>query len=190
MALTDAMNSYLQGLYGIDVLPTDIEYKLSEAIQQGDDSALDKLVVHNLRFAIHVIKKMPVWINKSIDPEDLIGIANEQLIIAARKGIPKNNAKFCTFAKNFIIRGVRRELDNSSNMIRLPVNVAESIRKLNYTEKNLRQILGREPKHNELATMMGVTEDKISELRSYMNRQPSSLDELNSERFIEEEGLE
>ena len=190
MILTDVLNAWLQSLFGIDPLPTEEEHRLAKRIQEGDDDALDKLVIHNMRFVVHVLKKTPAWIHRTVPPEDLISIGNEQLIKAARRWIPTNNARFATFAKPFIIKGTRRELDNSANLIRLPVNIAEQIKRLTYNERALGQVLGRKPKASELATMLNVTEEKISELRAYMAREPVSLDSLNEERYLEEEGLE
>jgi len=57
----------------------------------------------------------------------------------------------------------------------------------NYTERKLSQILGRTPKNIELAEMLGVSEQKIYELKNYMAREPISIDHLNTERFTDEE---
>jgi RNA polymerase primary sigma factor len=61
-------------------------------------------------------------------------------------------------------------------MIRLPINVVEAIKKMNYVERQLRQVLGREPKAQELATEMGVSTRRISQLKGYIVREPISLD--------------
>ena len=182
----DIKTDYLQSLYGIEPLSTKEEHALAERIQQGDDQALDKLVTHNLRFVSHVVTKMTAWQHGKVPMEDMLAMGNEQLLIAARRWKPTNNAKFATYAKSFILKGVRRELDNTSNIIRLPVNIAESIKKMNYNERALSQVLGRKPTIAELATIVGVTTARIHQLRGYISRELISLDNLNNENLQEE----
>jgi DNA-directed RNA polymerase specialized sigma subunit len=127
-----------------------------------------------------------MWKHSHVPMEELIAIANEQLVIAAKKWKPTNGSSFATFAKQIIIRGTRRALDNTSLGIRLPVNVAEKIKKYHYTVRSLSQILGRKPTNLEICTIMGTTEDKLAMLQTYLNREPVSLDAINEERMEEE----
>jgi RNA polymerase primary sigma factor len=182
----DIKTDYLQSLYGIEPLSTKEEHALAERIQQGDDQALDKLVTHNLRFVSHVVTKMTAWQHGKVPMEDMLAMGNEQLLIAARRWKPTNNAKFATYAKSFILKGVRRELDNTSNIIRLPVNIAESIKKMNYNERALSQVLGRKPTVQELATILDTTVNKVHQLRGYISREPISLDNIEQDKQHEE----
>ena len=182
----DIKTDYLQSLYGIEPLSTKEEHALAERIQQGDDEALEKLVIHNLRFVSHVVTKMTAWQHGKVPMEDILAMGNEQLLIAAKRWKPTNNAKFATYAKSFILKGVRRELDNTSNIIRLPVNIAEAIKKMNYNERALSQVLGRKPTVNELATILNTTTAKIHQLRGYISREPISLDNIEQDKQHEE----
>jgi RNA polymerase primary sigma factor len=183
----DILSDYLQSLYGIEPLTTEQEHELARKIAQGDDDALDKLVTHNLRFVVYVVRKMTYWNHGKMPVEDIIGMGNECLLLAAKRWKPKNNAKFATFAKSFIEKGVRRELDNLSNIIRLPMNIVEALKRMNYNERALSQILGRKPKPAELAKIMDMGEAKLAQLQSYMVREPISIDHLNTERFTDEQ---
>jgi len=183
----DILSDYLQSLYGIEPLSTEEEHELAKKIQQGDDVALNKLITHNLRFVVYLVRQMTAWNHSNMPVEDIIAIGNEALLISAKRWKPKNNSKFATYAKPFILKGVRRELDNTENLIRLPINIKQNIKRLNYTERKLSQILGRTPKNIELAEMLGVSEQKIYELKNYMAREPISIDHLNTERFTDEE---
>ena len=91
------------------------------------------------------------------------------------------------YAKSFIEKGVRRELDNTANMIRLPVNIMEAVKKMNYNEKALSQVLGRKPKLSEIATMMGVDENRVRQLQSYLMREPVSIEHKLNEELIWED---
>jgi hypothetical protein len=183
----DILTDYLQSLYGIDILPTEEEHRLAHRIATGDQKALDKLIKHNLRFVVYVVRKMTYWKYGKMPLEDLLAMGNEQLTIAARRWTPTNNARFATYAKSFIEKGIRREMDNTANLIRLPVNIMEAVKKMNYNERALSQVLGRKPKISEVATMMGVDEERVRLLQSFLTREPVSLEHLNEERFLEEQ---
>jgi len=182
----DILSGYLKSLYGIEPLSIKEEHELAKKIQQGDEEALEKLIKHNLRFVVYVVRGMTAWHHGKVPPEDMLAYGNEYLFKAARQWTPTNNAKFATYAKPFIFKGVRRELDNTSNLIRLPVNIMEAVKKLNYNERALTQVLGRKPKTSELATVMGVSESRIDQIRGFISREPVSLDHINQEKFLEE----
>lgn len=182
----DTLNLYLKSLFGVDPLPIEEEHELARRIQLGDDKALDKLVKHNLRFVVFLLKHTSAWNHGAMPVDDMINIGNEQLVKAARRWTPTNNARFATFARPFILKGTRRELDNTTHMIRLPVNISEQIKKMTYNERALSQVLGRKPKMSEVATMMGVGEDKVIQLQAYITREPVSLDSINEERVMED----
>lgn len=183
----DILTDYLQSLYGVDILPTEEEHRLAYRIAEGDQKALDKLIKHNLRFVVYIVRKMTAWKYSRIPLEDLLAMGNEQLTIAARRWTPTNNARFATYARSFIEKGVKRELDNTANIIRLPVNIMEAVKKMSYNKRALTQVLGREPKISEIATMMGVDDERVRQLQTYLTREPVSLEHLNEERFLEEQ---
>ena len=183
----DILTDYLQSLYGVDILPTEEEHRLAYRIAEGDQKALDKLIKHNLRFVVYIVRKMTAWKYSRMPLEDLLAMGNEQLTIAARRWTPTNNARFATYARSFIEKGVKRELDNTANIIRLPVNIMEAVKKMSYNKRALTQVLGREPKISEIATMMGVDDERVRQLQTYLTREPVSLEHLNEERFLEEQ---
>lgn len=182
----DLLSDYLQSLYGIDTLSVEEEHELARRIQEGDEEALDKLIYHNLRFVVYVVRNMTAWQHGKMPAEDLVAMGNEALFAAAQKWIPSNNARFATFAKSFIEKGVRRDLDNTANMIRLPVNIMEQIKRLNYNTRKLAQILGREPKVPEISIMTGFSEKKINQLQNFISREPVSIHNLRQEKHIED----
>lgn len=186
MKENDILSDYLRSLYGIEPLSTEEEHELAKLIAQGNEEAIDRLITHNLRFVVYIVRKMTAWNHGKVPVEDMIAMGNEALFTAARRWQPKNNARFATFAKSFIEKGVRRELDNTANIIRLPINIMEQVKKLNYTERSLSQVLGRKPKVSELASIMAMPESKIHQLQGYISREPISLDNLNQEKFNEE----
>lgn len=182
-----SISGYVRGLYKFQPLSLDEERKLSGMIQSGDRPALEKLINHNLRFVISVVKTTPEWRHNVVPHEDLIAMGNEALFRAARKWVPKNNARFATYAKPFIVRGVRRSIDNEWGLIRLPVNISEEIRRVKYAERSLMQRLGREPSNEEVAEEARTHPSRVVELNNLIARGPISLESFNPEKFQEED---
>jgi RNA polymerase primary sigma factor len=182
----NALSDYLRSLYNVEPLTLEEEESLSRRIQAGDEMALEKLIKHNLRFVVSVIKNTPAWHHGSMPMEDLLAMGNEALLKAGRRWVPKNNSRFATYAVNFILKDVRRGIDNYGNLIRIPVNVAEEIRKMKYTERVLSQKLGREPRSSELADELEIHEKRVTKLKALLLREPVSLDTYNQEKFQEE----
>ena len=67
----NALSDYLRSLYNVHPLPLEEEEELSRRIQAGDDLALEKLIKHNLRFVVSVIKDTPAWHHGSVPIESL-----------------------------------------------------------------------------------------------------------------------
>ena len=187
MSKNDFLTDYLQSLYGIPVLDSEEEYALADRIANGDEEALEKLVKHNLRFVVYTVRKLTAWNHSKVPQEDLIGLGNEALLKSARQWKPKNGAKFATYAKRFILRGVERGLDNTENLVRIPIKVREEIRKMTYTERALTQTLGREPTVHELATLLNKSVKRVNQLKFYLLQEPTSLDVINLDHLDEEE---
>ena len=182
----NSLSDYMRSLYGIQPLTVEEERNLATRISQGDDLALEKLVTHNLRFAVTTIKNTPTWHHSGVDMEDLIGFGNEALLLAARKWKPMDNIRFISYARQVILTEVNRGVANTKNLIRLPVNVTEEIRRMRYTERILTQELGREPLSHELAEKLNVSPLRIAELHGILNKEPISLENFNTEHLGDE----
>lgn len=183
----NALSDYLRTLYNIPTLSRDIEAQLAQRIQAGDEEALETLVTHNLRFVVTVIKSMPHWTHSSVDMEDMLGFGNEALILAAKKWQPMGKIRFASYAKKVIITEVNRAVANTKNIIRLPVNITEEMRRNKYAERLLTQQLQRKPTDKELADHLGTTPERIAYINSVLNKEPISMESVNSEHLKEED---
>lgn len=187
MSKNDFLTDYLQSLYGIPVLGSEEEYKLAIRIAKGDPKALESLIKHNLRFVVYVVRKLTAWNHSKVPQEDLIGMGNEGLFKAAKQWVPTNNAKFATYAKGFILRGVERGLDNTENLVRIPIKVREEIRKMTYTERALTQTLGRIPTIHEMAVILNKTPKRINQLKFYLIQEPLSIETINLDKMEDQD---
>ena len=182
-----ALSMFLKDLYNVEPLSIEREVELSEQIRGGDLEAIDELVTHNLRYVVSLVKNTPASQYGRVDLEDLIAAGYESMIKAAEKWIPQKGIKFIGYAKPYIDRAVMRCIENTANIIRLPVNIGEDIRRLKYNERMLLQKLGRQPTVQELADELGIESKRVHELRGYLLREPKSLDAINSEHVEPEE---
>lgn len=173
----------MKSLYGIPTLTKDEERELAKKIAAGDHHAFDKMVKHNLRFVVTTIKNTPAWHHSGVSMEDLIGAGNEALLLAVQKWKPMDNIRFISYARQVILTEVNRAVANTKNLIRLPVNITEEIRRMRYTERILTQELGREPSVVELANKLNTTPLRVAELSGILNREPISLEHFNTEHL-------
>jgi RNA polymerase primary sigma factor len=186
MSQNDILSDYLQSLYGVEPLSVAEEHELAKQIQAGDQQALEKLIKHNLRFVVYVVRSLTAWQHGKTPVEDILSMGNEALFMSAKVWKPTNNSGFATFAKPFILRGVKRELNNTENLIRLPVNIMLDIKKLKFAERTLSQTLCRQPSKKEISEMIGMPEIRIDELQNHINREPSGLNDLKNDEHFEE----
>ena len=179
----NALSSFLRQLYEIEPLSIEEEVILAERIQNGDELARNKLVEHNLRFIPYVLKKMPQWQYSNIAFEDFIACGYEALLLAAKKWKPQEGIKFVGFAKPFIERSVVRYTENHGNIIRLPSNVIEEIRRIKYAETQLIKQLNCEPTIDQVSNATNLSQKRIRQLLSFIQLQPSSLEALNTDHL-------
>ncbi|MBQ4129425.1 MAG: RNA polymerase sporulation sigma factor SigE [Ruminococcus sp.] len=75
------------------------EKEVIEKFSDGDESAKEQLIVHNLRLVVYIAKKFE---NTNINIEDLISIGTIGLIKAVNTFSPNRNIKFATYASRCI----------------------------------------------------------------------------------------
>lgn len=99
------------------------EKDIMDRIERGDDSAREKLIVHNLRLVVYIAKKFE---NSGVPTEDLISIGTIGLIKAVNTFCPSRNIKLATYASRCIENEILMYLRKVST-IRTEVSIDEPL---------------------------------------------------------------
>lgn len=105
------------------------EIALGQRIKNGDNDAVNLLVLSNLRFAVKIANS---YIGNGLDEEDVIAYAYYGLIKAAHKWdcSHKKKTKFISYAVYWIRQSIMEALSSESRLIRLPANKYQEIQKI------------------------------------------------------------
>ncbi len=159
--LDDPVRMYLKASGQVRLLAADEEIELAKMVSEGDKAAKDKLTEANLRLVVSIAKK---YSGRGLHILDLIQEGNTGLIRAVDKFDYTKGNKFSTYATWWIRQAITRAIADQARTIRIPVHMVETINKLVRVNRQLLQELGREPRHDEIAKAMGISEDKVREI--------------------------
>jgi RNA polymerase primary sigma factor len=154
----DSIQMYLREIGKVPLLSSDEEVTLARRKEKGDLEAKKRLIEANLRLVVSIAKK---FTGRSLSLLDLIQEGNIGLFRAVEKFDYRKGYKFSTYATWWIRQAITRAMADQSRTIRIPVHMVETINKFQQIQRELTQILGREPYPEELATEMGEELEKI-----------------------------
>lgn len=118
-----------------------------KACANGDESAKNKLVEHNLRLVAHIVKK---YQNTALSSDDLISIGTIGLIKAVNSFLPKKGTQLATYAAKCIENEVLMALRSSKKM-RCEVSLSDPIG------------IDKEGNEISLIDILGTREDLVAE---------------------------
>lgn len=142
--------------------------------QNGNMTARDDLINHNIRLIISVAKKFNLQTNQ-ITIGDLIQEGVFGLSKAIEKFDINKGYMFSTYAIWWIKQSIKRFLSTSTSTIRYSENVRGNFRKLDRARKMIQDETGHNPSISELAKVSGLTENQIKDLET-IARVDASLD--------------
>ena len=170
----DLLQAYLKEIGKIKLLKSEEEKDLGRLIkEQNCDISKRKLIQANLRLVVSIAKK---YVGQGVLFMDLVQEGSIGLIRAAEKFDYSKNFKFSTYATWWIKQSIIRAIANSSKSIRIPVHMADKIRKYKKAFISLANSLGREPTEVELAEFLELSVNKLRRIKHSIMLEPISLE--------------
>jgi RNA polymerase primary sigma factor len=160
-ATQDPLKLYVRAIGDGPLLTPAEERELARRKDEGDEEAKKKLIESNLRLVMSITRN---YTKAGVPLLDLIQEGNLGLIRAVEKFDYKLGYKLSTYATWWIRQAVTRALADQGRTIRLPVHVADQVRRLMRARRQLAQKHNREPTEKELAKESGFPEKRVREL--------------------------
>ncbi|GAA0239447.1 RNA polymerase sigma factor RpoD [Metaclostridioides mangenotii] len=172
ISIDDPVRMYLKEIGKIPLLKPHEEVEYAKRMNDGDEIAKQRLVEANLRLVVSIAKR---YVGRGMLFLDLIQEGNLGLIKAVEKFDYTKGYKFSTYATWWIRQAITRAIADQARTIRIPVHMVETINKLIRVSRQLLQELGRDPKPEEIAKEMEMTEEKVREIMK-IAQDPVSLE--------------
>ena len=172
MSVNDNVRMYLKEIGKISLLTLEEEQELSRRVAEGDEHAKNVLAESNLRLVVSIAKR---YVGRGLLFLDLIQEGNIGLMKAVEKFDYDKGYKFSTYATWWIRQAITRALADQARTIRVPVHMVETINKMARIERQMTLELNREPTDQELSKKMGLSVEKIAEIRK-ISQDPVSLE--------------
>jgi RNA polymerase primary sigma factor len=157
----DPLKLYVRQIGDGRLLTVTEERELARRKDLGDDAAKRRLIECNLRLVMSITRN---YTKAGVPLLDLIQEGNMGLIRAVEKFDYKMGYKLSTYATWWIRQAVTRALADQGRTIRLPVHVAEQVRRVQRSRRHLAQKLNRDATNEEIAKDSGFTLERVCEL--------------------------
>ena len=169
--IDDPVRMYLKEIGKVPLLTAQEEVEIAQRMAEGDEEAKHQLAEANLRLVVSIAKR---YVGRGMLFLDLIQEGNLGLIKAVEKFDYRKGYKFST-ATWWIRQAITRAIADQARTIRIPVHMVETINKLIRVNRQLVQEYGREPRPDEIAKEMGISEEKVREIIK-IAQEPVSLE--------------
>ncbi len=117
---------YFRDLERYDLLPLKEEKIILQKVKQGDQKALQRLIVGNLRFVVSIAKH---YRGRGLNLLELINEGSMGLHKAAKRFDPEKGVKFISYAVWWIRQTIQKALFEQVGSIRIPPNKLALINK-------------------------------------------------------------
>jgi len=159
--IQDPLKLYVRAIGDGRLLTPAEERELARRKDEGDELARRKLIECNLRLVMSITRN---YTRADVPLLDLIQEGNLGLMRAVDKFDWTMGFKLSTYATWWIRQAVQRALAEQSRTIRLPVHIADQVRKVQRARRTLGQQLSRDPTFDEIAIETELTPKRVADL--------------------------
>lgn len=152
-----SIKKFLRGVKHVPLEPAE-EQRLLGLVAQGNASARDLLVEANQRF---VVRMAITFRNQGLSIGDLIQEGNLGLIEAIDRYDPSKECRLISYAAWWIRLYMQRAIEQKSRTVTIPINKVSTLKKIKNFEYGYIKSHGKKPSYNEIASAIGMDEDKV-----------------------------
>lgn len=168
----DVTQLYLNEIGRECLLTQEQERELAFRVREGDFSARQRMIEHNLRLVVNIAKH---YVNRGLSLLDLIEEGNLGLMHALDKFEPERGFRFSTYATWWIRQNIERAIMNQSRTIRLPVHVIKELNIYLRAQRHLEMHGVPDAGPDEIAHLTGKPVDEVRRVLA-LNDRVASLD--------------
>lgn len=157
----DSIKDFINKIDKFKPLTREEEYELGKRIQQGDQEALNKLILSNIKFVVSMANR---YKNTGVSLSDLINQGNLGLVEAAKRFDPDKGVKFISYAVWWIRQAMIQLLAEQSGTVKLPIKQASLLYKINEAIETLSKKYHREPTSEEISEYLNIPKENIENI--------------------------
>lgn len=154
----DGIKIYLKQIGELSLLSPEEEYELGLKAINGDESAKNVLIEHNLRLVVSIAKK---YTGYGISLLDLIQEGNLGLLKAVEKYDATKGFRFSTYATWWIKQSINKMIYEYIKSVHVPANIIDLIGKIRKTSEEIFLKTGNMPSEKELSDILKIDIEKI-----------------------------
>ena len=154
----EILEFYFKEIGDLGVLSPEEERELLIRAKKGDREAIEKLVIHNLKFVVHIAKQ---YAGYGIPLSDLINEGNLGLLKAIQRFDPKKGVRFLSYAIFWIRQAILRTLHEQMRLVRVPRENLEKAKRIREVQQELEERLGETPSLDEIAKELDLSPDEV-----------------------------
>ena len=168
----DITQCYLDAIGRLPILTAEEERDYAVRMHQGDASAREMLITHNLRLVVYVAKR---YLGRGLPLLDLVEEGNLGLMHALEKFDPARGFRLSTYAHWWIQQFIEQGLMVQSRTVRLPVHVAKELGRYLRARARLENSGVLDPGPEEIARATGKPVEDVRDVLQ-LNRPSLPLD--------------
>ncbi|MET8254187.1 sigma-70 family RNA polymerase sigma factor [Micromonospora sp. NPDC005197] len=155
---------YAEHLLGEDAVPDGVDRADLERLVVEGERAKDLFIRANLRLVVSIARR---YVRSGMPMLDLIQEGNTGLVRAVEKFDYERGYKFSTYATWWIRQAISRAIAQQERTVRLPVHLVEDVNRMRNVIRQLTRELGSDPEPEQIAASLGVTVERVNELRRW-----------------------